>query len=387
MGASWQAMLPTDPLPWLLASGEPAARWVALTGLLDRSADDAEVRAAQAAVLADGDTRELLDRLPDWERPQQISGHDSPAFAPNLLHLLADMGVGPDDDRRVGRLLDQMLAHSDVDGRFATFSAPRGKGEARWGVLLCDTHAIADVLVRFGRGADARLRRALACMREDMRDTAQGYAWPCRPDVETGFRGPGRKADFCPLVTLEALRAFSRLPEAERPPEVLGAARVALRAWRARGAEKPYMFGHGKQFKTVKWPPTWYGAYLVLDVLGRYPALWCAPGVSPDDRRERGAPPDDRRALAEVAACLIAYNVSPDGTVTPRSIRKGFESFSFGQKKLPSAWATARLAVVLRRFEDLADEIAAVDVTSLASSKGGNGTAVPPAVSAKTPGP
>jgi hypothetical protein len=374
----WQTLFPADPLPWLSTSDEPAARWVALVELLDRPLDDAEVRAAHESVLADPGTRGLLDRLPDWEQPQQISGHDSPAFAPNLLHLLADMGVGPGDDPRVGRLLDQMLAHADEDGRFAACGAPRGKGEARWGALLCDTHAIADVLVRFGRGADVRLRRALACMREDMRDTAQGYAWPCRPDAETGFRGPGRKADFCPLVTLEALRVFSRLPEAECPPEVRGAARVALRAWRARGAEKPYMFGHGKQFKTVKWPPTWYGAYLVLDVLGRYPALWRAPGTSIDDRDPLKASPGDRRALAEMAACLVAYNVSREGTVTPRSIRKGFESLSFGQKKLPSAWATARLAVVLRRLDDLADETAAVDVTSLTSSKGGTGTAVPP---------
>jgi hypothetical protein len=49
----------------------------------------------------------------------------------------------------------------------------------------------------------------------------------------------------------------------------------------------------------VKWPPTWYGAYLVLDVLGRYPALWHGPD----------ARPEDRHALAELAACLVAYNV------------------------------------------------------------------------------
>jgi hypothetical protein len=54
-----------------------------------------------------------------------------------------------------------------------------------------------------------------------------------------------------------------------------------VRAWRERGGEKPYLFGHGLQFKTVKWPPTWYGAYLVLDVLGRYPALWHGPDARP----------------------------------------------------------------------------------------------------------
>jgi len=364
----WRAMLPADPLPWLLASAEPAARWVALVELLDRPPGDHEVRAAHEAVLADEGTRELLARLPDWERPQLISGHDAPAFAPNLLHLLADMGVAEVDDARIRRLLDTMLEHADDEGRFATLGTLRGKGEPRWGALLCDTHAMADVLVRLGRGADPRVQRALARAAGDLVDTAQGRAWPCRPDDATGFRGPGRKADFCPLVSLEALRAFSRLAEAERPARLIDVARVSLRAWRERGSEKPYLFGHGLEFKTVKWPPTWYGAYLVLDVLGRYPALW----------RGAAARPEDRRALAELAACLVAYNVSADGVVIARSARQGFGSFSFGQKKLPSAWATARLGVVLRRLDDLAADVAAVDVGALGSSRGGSGTAVPP---------
>jgi hypothetical protein len=154
-----------------------------------------------------------------------------------------------------------------------------------------------------------------------------------------------------------------------RPAELLRVARVALRAWTVRASEKPYMFGHGKAFKTVKWPPTWYGAYAVLDALGHYPTLW------------RGAHAEraDRTALAELAACLVRYNLSPAGTVTPRSTFQGFTSLSFGQKKTPSAFATARLLAVLHRLDDLAVEAAAVDVSALGSSKGGTGTAVPPA--------
>jgi hypothetical protein len=120
------------------------------------------VSAAHEAVLADVGTRELLARLPDWEGPQQISGHDAPAFAPNLLHLLADTGVAEADDARIRRLLDTMLEHVDDEGRFATCGTLRGMGEPRWGALLCDTHAMADVLVRFGRGEDPRARAPLA---------------------------------------------------------------------------------------------------------------------------------------------------------------------------------------------------------------------------------
>ena len=89
--------------------------------------------------------------------------------------------------------------------------------------------------------------------------------------------------------------------------------------------------------------------------------------------------PEDARAIAELAACLIAYNVDrTTGTVTPRSCFKGFEGFSFGQKKVPSPFATARVLATLTPLSGLADEIARVDVTALTSSKGGTGTALAP---------
>jgi len=104
------------------------------------------------------------------------------------------------------------------DGRFASFARVRGSTTATWGALLCDTHAITEVLLRYGRGADLRVTRALAIMVDDLADTPQGRAWQCRADPASGFRGPGRKGDVCPQVTLEALRACSWVPADRRPP-------------------------------------------------------------------------------------------------------------------------------------------------------------------------
>ena len=128
------------------------------------------------------------------------------------------------------------------------------------------------------------------------------------------------------------------------------------------------MFGHGRQFKRVKWPPMWYDAFGVLDALSLRPAIW----------RDDGALAAHRNAVCELAACLIAYNFGSDGRVTPRSCYRGFETHSWGQKKYPSPLATAILCVVLQRLNDLAPEIAAVDVLALGSSKGGTGRAMPP---------
>lgn len=365
---SWAKLLGADPVPGLLACGEPAAVWVARTAVLDQAPRHPEVVAAHADMLADAGTAALTGRLPDWTAGDRLSGHHDPRFAPNLLNLLADMGVTEPDHPRIGRMLDQFLAHQDRDGRFLSFGSAQAGQEPVWGALPCDTHAVTEVLVRYGRAGDPRVQRALARIADDLATTAQGQAWPCRPHTVTGFRGPGRKSDFCPQVTLQALRAFAGLPGSARPGGLTATARVALRAWRMRGTEKPYMFGHGMAFKTVKWPVTWYGAYAVLDTLGRYPQLWRGPYSDPADRA----------ALAELAACLVAYNVGPNGWVTPRSVYRGFESFSFGQKKRPSPFATARLLAVLHRLDDLAGDAQAIDIRALTSSKGGQGHAVPP---------
>jgi hypothetical protein len=141
-----------------------------------------------------------------------------------------------------------------------------------------------------------------------------------------------------------------------------------LRVWRERGQVKPYMFGHGMHFKAVKWPNIWYSDLTVLEALAPYPEVWT--GAS-NDR-------DDTAAAAELVACLAAYNADSDGRVVPRSIYRGFDDFSFGQKKEPSPIATAWVCAALRAFDAIGDMAAAVDVTRLGSAKGGTGVPVPP---------
>jgi len=307
-----------------------------MTAILDLPATDPEVMAARAAVVADPGTLALIGRLADWETPATLSGHDSPAFALNLLHLLARGGGGGGDHPAIDR------------------------------PLLCDTHAICEALVRYRRVEEPPVREALARMELDLASTSQGIAWPCIASL--GFRGPGRRSDPCPQVTVQALRTFALLPPERRPAAATDAARTLLAIWRARGESKPYLFGHGVGFKTVKWPPFWYSVLAILEALGGYPELW----------RGDDAQLEDRRSITELAACLVAYNLDSDGRVTPQSCYRGFEGYSFGQKKVPSPFATAWVTATLRPFGDLADEIAEVDVLSLTSSKGGTGTARPP---------
>jgi len=233
--AWWVELLEADPAPWLLASDEPAARWVTLTRVLGRADDDPEVVAAHVAVLDDPLTADLLGRLGDWEAGDAIGGHNSPRYLPNLLALLDDMGVRRSDDARLEAVLQAMLRHQAGDGRFLSFTSWRGMDAPVWAALPCDAHAVAEALVRYGAAKDPCVRAALDRISAGLTDTAEGPGWLCVPDPAVSFRGPGRKADVCPQVTAEALRAFAHAPAAARPAGLLEAARTLLGVWRQRG--------------------------------------------------------------------------------------------------------------------------------------------------------
>jgi len=359
-------LLRVDPLPWLLSAEEPYTRWTTHALLLGEP-EGAEALSDHDAVLADAGVIELIARLPEWG-DGDFPGHHSPAFLPNRLNLLADMGVQGTDAPQIEGLLDALLEHQDKSGRFLSFGRVPGRPKPEWGSLLCDTNAITDVLLRFGRAEDPRVRLALKRIASDASGSTQGQAWRCVPEKSTLWRGPGRVSDACPQVTLEGLRVWSQVPSDQRPKWLLSAARTPLEIWRRRITERPYAFGHGYQFKSVKWPNFWYDVLWVLETVTRYPDLW----------RGEHATEEDRASLAELAACLIAYNLDAEGRVTPRRTYRGFEHFTFGQKKQPSPFATARTLIPLVRLSDLAEEIAMIDVEGLASAKGGSGTTVPP---------
>lgn len=85
---------------------------------------------------------------------------------------------------------------------------------------------------------------------------------------------------------------------------------------------------------------------VVADAQVRALAFW------PAGWKGRAATPEDRHGVAELTRA-VAGLFGPDGMVTPHSCYKGFEGFSFGQKKRPSPWATARLCGILLCFSGI----------------------------------
>ncbi|MHA1733591.1 MAG: hypothetical protein ACTSU5_16710 [Promethearchaeota archaeon] len=192
-----------------------------------------------------------------------------------------------------------------------------------------------------------------------LKETNQGYGWKCEPGLGTGFRGPGRKDDICPMAVVDALRGYWALPGDERPENLVGAGKTLLGCWTARSEHKPYMFGHGRNFRRPRPPFFWYNVGTVLDATSHYPELV------------------GTRAFRELlAVARLAFR--PDGTVVPGSIYTFFKGFSFGQKRESSPWETLFLARVFKRAADadpgIVEAVKAIDGSSLKGSKGGPGT-------------
>lgn len=351
--------LPLDPTARLLESDEPSARLATLCDLLGSPVTGPDVIEARAAILADQAIRALISDLPTTGAPPETGDHTSPLFIPNRLGILADLGVRFGDNERLDALVRIVLAGADRHGRLALPPSMTSRPKPEQGAVTCDSNALVDAFVRLGLANDPAVAKAAQRLAGDSASSPEGRGWSCLPEKRplVTFRAP--KAHACPQVTLEGARALAHLPRETRPAWAPETARTLLAFWRARTEHRPYDFGHGYQFKTVKWPHFWYSALLVLDVTGRYPELWSGPH----------ADPADRRAVAELASSLIAHNVGPDGMVTPLRTYRGFESLSLGRRDEPSAYASAVVITAVARFAAIAEDIARVDSTALPVSK------------------
>ncbi len=94
-----------------------------------------EVRVARDAAVASPMVTSLEDALPTWGRDEVVSGHESPAYLPNILAFVADLGLRAGDDDRVDQAVDLLYAHQNEDGRFHSFGRAPGHPEPRWSSL------------------------------------------------------------------------------------------------------------------------------------------------------------------------------------------------------------------------------------------------------------
>ena len=159
---TWKTVLKGDPLPWLLEPENPSVRYWTLTDVLDRPADDPDVREAQAAIAQQSLVQELFARQhPDGHWGDDETKPYTAQGAVGVLAILHTLGVEPDERTAAG--CDSFLRFCQHESGGFSMTKTR-----RSGIFPCTTGEHLPFLVYFGRGDDPRVRRAFAFLVEDM---------------------------------------------------------------------------------------------------------------------------------------------------------------------------------------------------------------------------
>jgi hypothetical protein len=227
--------------------------------------------------------------------------------------------------------IEAVLAHQSPEGAFQSLMNIHkrygGTGEDTWSWMLCDAPTLLYVLLAMGLGNDPRVRRAV----EHLVGMLDENGWRCVVAPEFKFRGPGRKADPCPIVNVYALKALSQVPELLDSPATRTGAEMLLWHWEHQSERKIYLFGIGTDFRKLKYPFVWYDILHVVDVLSRFPFVHADP------------------RFQEMVETITAQ-ADGEGRYTAGSMYRAWRGWSFADKKSPSPWLTFLVLRAQRRM-------------------------------------
>lgn len=322
----WKGPLQADPTDWLLNEGQPWVRYRTLIDLLDYPKDDPEVKAAHQALLEHPQVQSLIEELKGWPG-YPLKRHNDAKHPLHKLAVLTDFGLKAADPA-MPWIIKEVMAHQSPEGAFQITAQidPRygGSGEPQWTWMLCDAPTILYALLALGLGENEAVKRAVHHLASLVRDNG----WPCAS--QTGFRGPGRKGDPCPLGNLLSLKALAQVPEMRDSEAAHVGAEMLLGHWERQKERKIYLFGIGTDFRKLKYPFIWYDILHVTDVLSRLPFVHTDP------------------RFQEMVKTITAQ-ANREGRYTAGSMYRAWEGWSFADKKNPSPWLTFLVLRVIKR--------------------------------------
>ncbi len=333
----WDDVLKGDPLPWLLEEDESAVRYLALRDLLDRPADDSELRRAHEEARQRGPIAEILANMQEdgyWVGP-------GPGYNPKYrstvwsLIMLAQVGASAQLDPRIWHACDYLLGHAlTPGGQFTGSGAPSGTADCLQGNLCA---ALLDL------GCDdPRLDVALDWMARtvtgegiapatDRHASRRYYAAKCGPVFLCG----ANNKLACAWGAVKVMLAFGKLPAERRTPQIKAAIDVGIDfLFSADPAGAEYPCGWASK-PSSSWWKFGFPVFYVTDVLQIGEAL-VALGYGRDAR------------LANLVA-MIRAKQDDAGRWPLEYDYTGKTWVDWGKKKQPSKWVTLRALRVLKQ--------------------------------------
>jgi hypothetical protein len=330
----WIDRVKSDPLPWLLDESTPAARHLALRGLLDRAADDPDVvEARAAAMLTDPIASILAAQDPEgwWEKPG--SGY-APKYRSTVWQLIFLDQLGADgNDPRIRAACDYVLGHAQSASGGFRFARSGPAGPPQSSVVHCLNGNLLRALIGFGLLDDPRVGRSLAWQAASITgDDEVSYrrSATCGP----GFRCSYNYGDPCAWGATKAALALARVPSERRTPEVARALETGAAFLLSRDPSvADYPMGPSAA-PSGSWFALGFPSGYIADVLQTLEAL-CEAGMAADPRLDR-------------AVDWIVAQQDSGGRWPNRHAYAGKMVLNIDQPGKPSKWVTLRACRVLK---------------------------------------
>lgn len=333
---SWQTQLKGDSLTWLLESGNPSLRYLALRDLCDLPPDSPELLSACEAAHSDRPISKVLAEMhPDGYWAEPGPGYNPKYFSTVWsLVLLAQLGAVAGMDSRIHKATAYFLEHGVTShGQVTASGAPSGTADCLQGNIC---HALMELGC-----TDPCLEAAFDWMARTV--TGEGiaplgqkntplryYAGKCGPLFACG----ANNKQSCTWGAAKVLLALAHYPPECRTPQIeqaiqqgidfLFSVEPASAGWPSAYATKP----------SGNWWKFGFPVFYVTDLLQIVAALACL-GYGQDPR------------LAS-SIQLILEKQDANGRWALEYDYTGKTWVDFGEKKKPNPWVTLRALKVMK---------------------------------------
>jgi len=319
----WRQSLKADPTPWLLEEDNPSVRYVTLRDLLDRPQDDAEVIAAQKAIMSSKPVKEILEaQYPQgyWVKPGR--GY-SPKYRGTVWQLMFLAALGASPDEAIDKACRFVLENS-LFAEGGLFSATK----AGTGTIVCLNGNLLQAFIRLGYGDELTVQAVAQTLAE--RIAREGF--DCRANSPS--RSQRETWRPCAWGAVKVLRAFALIPPQQRSS--------AMKEAIARGVDlllsrdltvADYPSAHGRT------SPLWFEF--------GFPLAYSSDILEATDvLAQLGCGKDER---LEGAIELVLAKQDGDGR-WPLEHTLDRTWTKFGKQGEPSKWVTLRALTMLKRL-------------------------------------
>ncbi len=320
----------TTQMDWLLSPEEPWTRYRTLVDLLDLPEVHPDVKSARAAMLVHPQIQDLMATAVSWPG-YALKNHKDAKHPLYALSTLADFGLHHNDSG-MAEALTKVKAQQSDEGAFQTqiqlYKRFGGMDGTHWVWMNCDAPTLLYILLKSGLENDPQVEKAV----NHLVSLVEKNGWRCNAAPELGkFRGPGRKADPCPIANVYALKALAQLPNMVDSPATHTGADMLLWHWEHATERKLYLFGLGTDYRKLKYPFVWYDILHVVEVLSQFPFVHKDPRF---------------REMVDT----IANQADENGRYTGKSMYTAWKGWSFADKKRPSPWLTFLVTRIQKRI-------------------------------------